>query len=456
MTRFTNTVGSGWRWLSSHLKALAATGLVAIAGVIFTSLFWATPAELWNRQIVVPVKRIVQGLRPNITEGEAFRIARLHVGSGVVKAIPFRNVDDPNQLIAVWGDALSRCLDTKCPHGSGSLQLTLLSGGPTYDKTETNVFSVEPYYPVGVERLPRFYPLYFDVIDRDSDGTYEVISFTEEAGMTSSYRDWFLTLLDTKTHNVAQLRFTVSRTDRTSPITGTDDPLLKSWLRERYEEFQANFWKTDCSRTESGNLTCQTQMTEVGSPFTAQDMNFEETDAQREALEKWVEDNGGNFTFGKIQLAFTPENFSSIPDEPTCRIEFDNRRLDIAFRGDIFLSDLKNKTATVLYVQDGKHHSSVQAVIVGQKYIWLGLAANKQLVAIDKNSMEAIPAEIPEWDKIVKTEDFFLPTETKDVQLDELRIFKGKLHFSDIRLTPHIDGDLVRDSEFSKAKTCGG
>ncbi|MHC2355556.1 hypothetical protein ACVMB3_005077 [Sinorhizobium meliloti] len=453
METFSKTVAKGLNWLLQHIKPLAATGSMAIAGVIFTSLFWTTPARLWDGYVLVPLKEIIQGIRPNISEEEAFRVGRLHVGSGVVKAIPFRNVDDPNQLIAVWSDALSVCGDTDCPFGAGAIQLTLLSGGPTYEKIETKIFAVEPYYPVEIERLSKFYPLYFDVIDRDSDGSKEIISFTEQAGMTASHREWILNLFDTKTSAIAQLKVMESRTDRTSPVTGTDDPLLKSWLRERFEEFQENLWRTECSRTRKGGLTCQAEMTGDG-PFLVHDNDPEENGAQRDALEKWVEDNGVNFTFGKIRLRFSSDVYSSISENPDCRIVFGNRRIDIEFRGDIYISDLDQKSTSVLYVQDGKHHSSVRSVIVGRKYIWIGLAASKKLIVIDKGTMESLAMDIPEWDELVKTPDFFLPNDTKDVQLDELGIKNGKLYFSDIELSPILNDERVPLSEFARAQTC--
>jgi len=438
----------GWAW--GILKIFLVTCGATVTTALLVSYF-NYDAETWlNRNVSVPTKQWYQArARPDIPREEALRLAKVNVGSRTVMAIPFHNIDDPNQYIAVWTDSGNDECEpaATCPLGWGTLELNLMVGGGVYQNFPTHNRAISLVLRYAADDPEEYYPVYFALTDWNGDGAKEVLSFSDQNGMTAGYEETFVSLFDTKTRVTAQLRAMASSTDRSVKMIGSEDPALHAWLIARYDEYQRSKGMRDCLRDIAGDLNC---------PETPSDDIPDEDQPAYENREKWinrwVEMNGGNFTFGKITPAFSKELYEIVGG--SCSATDGKQTVSIEFKGEIFLTNEETMETTVLYVQDGRHHREIPGAVIGKRYFWLALAAEGKMIAIERETLESKAVNVENWSLVGEPESPQVQEKRKDVQLDGFDFERGYITGDGKRLKLSIDETPIDRSEFKDAKYC--
>src|SRR5690606_30663578 len=67
------------------------------------------------------------------------------------------------------------------------------------------------------------------------------------------------------------------------------------------------------------------------------------------------------------------------------------------FKGPLSIFDRDARKIGVLYVQDGSHHREIPSVVLGADFLWLGLAVDNDLIAINLEPLEAIAVSVRQW-----------------------------------------------------------
>lgn len=411
----------------------------------------------------------------NIKPEEALRIARSTVGSRTIWAVPFRNRDDDNQYIAVWYERDYRndpCEGEKAPApgwcelGLGPIDLDILVGNEdTYERQRTHVTSgtsaggMDPEYLATITKasgqplLPQW-----GVVDRDGDGRKEVLSVADSTG-TAPTLPVYVSLYETATGQVRQLRSFPSRFSVKNEFYNVGSSAVRAWLIARLAEFRDNDGDI-CRRDSIGKLTCTVSaaLNKEQAENKPRDGAVTAEDRWRwKNEEDWVATNGVDFTRGPIKLIWSAGRSLSDGD---CTGRTGNLEWRNAFKGPLIVNDLRAKRKAVAYLQDGDHHREIPAVIFGKRYVWLALAVDKAILAIDPATFELKRFDVPEFAsgipqswvnegkprEMVSDEEI---TATKDFQLDELTLANGRLAYGDLALSLSVPAD-----EFTAATQC--
>lgn len=409
----------------------------------------------------------------NITPEEALRVARATVGSQTVFAIPFRNRDDESQYIAVWyetGYKSDPCASEKSPVPNwcelqlGPIQLDLLVGGDgTYERKSTHITSgtqaggMDPEYLATITKAyGRPIQRNWGVIDRDHDGKKEILSIADSTG-TSPTLPIYVSLYEVATGEVRQLRSYPSRFSVKNEFYNVDTSAVRTWLIARLKEFRGEPGDI-CNRDLEGTLTCsQSEAFKQAQAEEEKLIGTGDWDWMVKAEDDWVASNGVNFTSGRIYLSWHRGRYNPEQDcvGRTGSLEWLN-----VFKGPLVVNDLGSNRKAIAYLQDGDHHREIPAVIFGKRFIWLALAADQSILAIDPKTFELKLFEVPEfangipqsWSEEGKPPEKVSQQEldrTKDYQLDGLMLKGNRLVYRDIALTLSVPTD-----EFFGAQQC--
>lgn len=391
-----------------------------------------------------------------IEPADALRIAKRHVGQNAVFALPFHNAGDPNQFIAVWalpngGECDYEKEPQRCPNGWGGLVAYVLVGNDgVYSVTNTNV----PAFPshldgMAAEGGSSLFWRFAGLTDWNNDGHFEMLSISDQSAMTAPQHVIFVSLYDSHSMKLSQLR--VRTPPDTSELVGEQNASLRAWLTARYEEYFQ--WSYEgCSRARNGVLTC--------APIPPAEISDEAVARLLISMrDDWVELNGNDFTTGQLKLGFRPSREDMAQIQSICDINDGTIRLLSVFKGPLIIENLAGKEAAVLYKQDDKHHREIPSLILGKKFIWMGLRDERGLLAIDRESQEVKSFGIENYTNLFgtpedeKRDEFYYPA--KDRQIEGLSLSAGILKVGDeaIRLLP---GDITLDlkAEFASAPFC--
>lgn len=439
----------------SHIRGIIIGAVLAALAAVSMTVFGHSYQDFLKFRIEIPTKVWLQQTftAPDITEDEAFTAARINIGSEAVYAKPFHNVDNPNQFIAVWSlkDGEECEVKDRCPFGLGALELDLLVGKGRYERIPTFNRAVDLVIGGSVrdrESASTFMPQYFAITDWNRDGTKEVLSFAEQNSMTAAYTEIFVSLYDTATKQTVQLKAMETATDQSAQIAGTSDATLIGWLHDRLAEYRDQTFDGDCTRAIQGKLTCSKANVEPRSP--------EELvrDELHELSELWIVDNGANFVFGQLKLRSKPISMKGESFSPVCQVVDGHKRLDVEFKGEVYITDTTANETALLYLQDGLHHREMPGLVVGKKYYWLPVfSRDGEMVAIDRTTLESIPAKVHEWSKIKESIlDDGRPT--KEYQAPNLALSRRGIAIGGVPLTFSIYDEKVGQTEFASAKFC--
>ena len=427
---------------------------------------------VWN-----PVKTVVENQltdRKNISTAEAFKEARRAVGSRTVFAVPFRNRDDNIQYIAVWNetDGKNDPCDSEgtdvpdwCALQLGPVAVDILVGNDdTYERIPTHItagtqaggIGGDPAAIAKAAGLP--IQRQWGIVDRDGDGKKEILSIADSTG-TSPTLPVYVSLYDTGSGKVLQLRSYPSRFSVRNEFQGVVSGSDRAWLIARLKEFNAQSGDL-CRREPAGALSCTESA--AYKQTMAEDKAMEaEHGGDYEWMEDsngdWVDNNGVDFTQGRITLSWKQGRLDPGDDctGRTGRYEWVN-----VFKGPLVVNDLVGHRRAVAYLQDGDHHREIPRIIFGKRYVWLALVAEKEILAIDPSTFELKRFDVPEfadgipqeWAEEGKPHEM-VPhkelTATKDFQLDGLFVENGHLVYADEALSVPVSTD-----EFVGARQC--
>ncbi|MBY2989002.1 hypothetical protein [Rhizobium leguminosarum] len=453
--RSTKLLGKLAAFLKGIAVTIVGTAATALSAAIIISVSGHNYEDVFKYYLEIPAKVWLQEsfFAPDISEEEAFIAARVNVGSRALYAIPFHNIDDPNQFVAVWADKRDDECATQqsCPFGLGTLELVLLTGKGRYEKVHTNNRAVD--LTIGGSIRDRasagtFTPSYFAVTDWNGDGSKEVLSIADQNFMTAGYTETFISLFDTATRQTVQLKAMETVTDRSTQAVGTSDPLLIGWLHDRLAEYRDLSFDSECARTLQGRLTCS------NAPSPTVPADEEDYGDFQYLFQQWIIENGSDFVFGKLKLSFKKSLLGKATFSAVCKVNDGPRRLDLEFKGELYLTETTSDETALLYLQDGLHHREMPGLVVGKKYYWLPLFSNDgEMVAIDKTTLESVPASTKEWPKLRESvlDD---GRKTKEYQASTLELSGRRLIVNGVPLTLSISGEPVPQSEFASAAFC--
>ena len=391
-----------------------------------------------------------------IAPAEALRIAKRHVGQNAVFAIPFHNAGDPNQFIAVWAKPKGEGCDFElepdtCPTGSGALSAFLLIGkGGTFSVTDTKVPALPSHMDgISAEGGSSIFWHHAGLTDWNNDGKFEMLSIADQSAMTAPRHLIFISLYETNSNKLSQLRVTTP--PDSSELVGEHDAKLRSWLIDRYTEYASQSFE-GCARARTGILTCNP----VSDEEIAEDPNSAFFFG---LLDEWIELNGNDFTTGQLKLSFKPSPADMSSLQSLCEVGDDTIRLHSAFKGPLFIENTGKNEIAVLYKQDDGHHREIPALILGKKYIWMGLRDKDGLLAIDRGSMEVKSIRVKDYSKLFGTiedeqkDEAYYPA--KDRQIENLTVSDKKLKVGDSTIK-FDQSDLTFDAanEFAAAPSC--
>lgn len=422
------------KFASDLVTAIRGNAINTIAaGVIAGSLAAGTYFFGPIREYVSNWREAKNEAESNIDEATALRYARRAVGADARWAMPFRNRGDPSQYIAVWAASSSDsdpCLrDVKpaeCRWGTGAARAVLLVGAddvfevvPTYTYLAPDWLSLEAqaemsWYGMPVER--HFLPFY-GVTDWNGDGVKEVLSIAEQEAMTSPRSVTLVSLFDTRSLAVTQLRVDRSNTISSQRYSGaTPSPALRKWLFGRYNEAWDNFGNDKCARARDGVLTCP-QMPNDPEEEKELEARF---NLESAAIDRWVESNGSNFVLGQIRLNYVAGTILSASNGVMCYLRDGDLALANMFKGPLLLVDTRRARTSALYVQDGDHSREIPNVIVGKRYYWLSMAIRGRPIVIDKRTMQSIRIGVGSLEGTVPDTDRQISDQagTKDQQIN--------------------------------------
>ncbi|CAD7055909.1 hypothetical protein RHAB21_00819 [Pseudorhizobium halotolerans] len=380
-------------------------GIISVGLVLLLGPVWTEVKRAWTNI-------------DNISTDRALALARQVVGARVQIAIPFRNVGNPNQLIATWvtSDAARHdpCItsldddedelpfydEQACPWGSGTAQAILLVGnGDTYQEYPTGTYAfniASPPPEVGEAFSAADYHEYFGVTDWNGDGIMEILSIAAHAGPSVPIHVYRVTLFDTGTYKSVQLEVQSDRNRTIQKLRPTEaENASRAWLNDRWREFLKYYSSEECERDLSGKLTCILIKDEWDSPLSQE--NEQIFVLAGKLHQNWLEQNGSTFSIGKIKLNFLPGEIAETEENGYCEIEDGDVSFVNAFKGPLFVVDRKKKLSSALYVIDGGHYREIPNVIVGREYVWLSLAQHDDLIAIRKATYETVLVDVAEW-----------------------------------------------------------
>ncbi|MEH7839764.1 hypothetical protein V7796_29875 [Rhizobium laguerreae] len=132
----------------------------------------------------------------------------------------------------------------------------------------------------------------------------------------------------------------------------------------------------------------------------------------------------------------------------------DKRRVYVEFKGEVYVTDTTTNRTALLYLQDGLHHREMPGLIVGKRYYWLPVfSRDGEMVAIDRTTLESIPAKVHEWSKIRGTIlDDSRPT--KEYQAPNFALARRGIAISGVPVTFSIYDERVGQTEFASARFC--
>ncbi|MDE4604735.1 hypothetical protein GOD17_29690 [Sinorhizobium medicae] len=399
-------------WVVGFLVEITAEirnhNIKLVAGSIFIGLVFIV-APLW-----IEVQRAWANWN-NITPDRALAFSRQIIGARVQIAIPFKNVGNPNQLIAAWvtkdatrpdpcivaDDTLDAVEDEQeCPWGYGTAQAILLIGNDEiYQEYPTRNYAFNITAPppeIGGEFTFADYQKYFGVTDWNGDGKMEMLSIAAEASPSRSIGTYLVTLFDTGSLTSVQLRVTSNRNRTTEELNPPEaDNEIRPWLNDRWKELMENYASEACNRNLTGELTCNSFAEETD--FLISEETERVSELAHKLHQKWIENNGSTFVIGNIRLNFLPGEVIETEQNGYCEIEDGDLSFVNAFKGPLFVVDKENKRSSALYVMDGTHLREIPNIVVGEEYVWLSLAQGGNLIAIKKSSYEAVSVAVAEW-----------------------------------------------------------
>ncbi|NEK17462.1 hypothetical protein [Rhizobium leguminosarum] len=422
-------------------KAIVAL-FVAVAMLMWTPIreTLVTPGLRATNNILFPLK--------TLTEEEANRLAHRFVGKRTRLAIPFRNANDPNDHILVWAASGDCETSDNCPFGTGAVEAVLLSGkGEAFERTDTKVPAMAGHVPAEAMDNESRQVDQAALVDMKGDGIKEILAISDQSAFTDAEHTYHVTLYDTSKKSAVMLSYTADRNGAKETIFSGGDPTTKAWLIARSEEYLSADLG-NCVRSDVGVLSCEKRQDTADDDFP----NGAETGAVYDFVfrlsNKWIELNGSDFTLGEMKLAFEPIPDSVDMSLQACWVEAGQFSIYNYFKGPLVIVKNEEQEASALYLQDGSHHKAVPSVIVGQKYIWPGLAVNGRLLAIDRTDWSVTSFDVSEWKNSP-----FKPDEFQAVMKDQqvtLSLQNGKLG----QITPIDESGKKMIKEFQKAEEC--
>jgi hypothetical protein len=453
---------------------VSSVAAAAVAIIMATALFVWKPLKFFINEKLSESK--------NISNAEALRIARnTPGGKNTIWAIPFRNHSDDNQYIAVWyetdykndpcegdanGAAAAPIVPKWCDFVLGPIELDILVGGDgIYERRETHVTSGtragimdKEYLDTITKSSGASLQHHWGIVDHDGDGKKEVLSIADSRG-TSATLPVYVSLYETATGKVRQLRSLSSRFSQNSDnvFVNVDSNGMHEWLIARFNEFrevkadQFHEVKGDlCQRSLTGKLSCTKSA--LAPPPSTDDKWLANN------WQDWIDNNGVDFTTGKIKLTWTKGRFDSGQED--CVARMGNLEWRNVFKGPLVVNDLAGGRKAVAYLQDGDHHREIPTIIVGKHYVWLALVVDKEILAIDPKTFEVKQFVVPEFAKGIPV-SWSVPGEapeyysdeqikaTKDFRLEGLGLKGNSLAYDETELT--LD---VPPGEFVGAMPC--
>ncbi|MDQ4408689.1 MULTISPECIES: hypothetical protein [unclassified Rhizobium] len=167
-----------------------------------------------------------------------------------------------------------------------------------------------------------------------------------------------------------------------------------------------------------------------------------------------IVDNGNNFVFGRLKLNYSLISMDDGISSPVCQVADDERRVYIEFKDEVYIEDTTTNETALLYLQGGLHHREMPGLSVGKQYYWLLVFSRQgEMVAIDQNTFEPIPAKVHEWSRIKDTIlDDSRPT--KEYQAPNLALSRRGIAINGVPLTFSIYDEGVVQAEFASAEIC--
>ena len=324
----------------------------------------------------------------------------------------FRNVDDPKNYIAVM---MRESIDTyEYPSIDGktrrrnidTIYVVLLIGSATqYHRVDIGLGELD---------LPQ---VDYGVVDANRDG-YKEVFFISASGGSGAY-GMDIMLYNTKDRIISKVfagrEYAIPVLD--IEITGETivDPLIEKWLLEKARNTDEKYYPIADSWYQ-------------------------------EAKHDWILSNGLEFVDGIL----SNKTFQGIPDDykhgASCILK-DNETEWISYsRGPVFCFEKEDDNYYVVYVPTSAYNS-VQYLVSGKKYLWLGLKVNDGILAFNKSdrSLEVIRVEgfkredFSEWmrkerENLLRglTEEEF----QKEITWERLSLDESRLHLN-------VDGSVL-------------
>lgn len=375
------------------LKVIA--GAITAMLVAGTTLAWEPiklklidPGLEWVTERLWPVEILDQRT--------AIQLARTLVGSSALEVIPFRNDRDPNHYVLVWtkGRDCGTENGQSCPHGTGAVYAELLAGSQgQYQRYSTNVPAIVGHNSPEAIHNPDTRALYTGVVDWNGDGVMEILAIADQDAFTSAQHTYFVHLYDTGNHSLSLMSITRDRNGIVKTQFGGTSPQLRAWFIDRFREFiDVSYLGVMCSRNRAGALSCARKLKEE---LPEADLDYWELRAA--GVGDWLVSNGGDFTLGKIAVDFRPIPNGIDVLENSCALWHENIAFLNYFKGPLSIFDRDARKIGVLYVQDGSHHREIPSVVLGADFLWLGLAVDNDLIAINLETLEAIAVSVRQW-----------------------------------------------------------
>ncbi len=473
---------AGWlKKLSGEVAGSIRSDIVGWIGRGIVALVIAVPAYYFG--IASNAARNMWADWFNIDSAEALSIARTSIGRSVLWAVPFRNWGDSAQYIAVWADNHA---NPKTPCGEeptpgppcdlvgGSVSAYLLIG-------DEGIYEVVPTYLTALTGLPLLNPLEFEstadndaaarrflswygVTDRNDDGIKEILSIANPSAMTDPQQIYLVSLFDSVTRQASQLRVDLNNVRASQSFVRIEsaDASLRAWLAARFTEISTYITADGCARELAGKLDCppDSEAAHMAAEAAAEQAEQAKADETRFALldalvADWTGSNGSDFVDGKMKLTF--RDGTVLPNDGDCYLQEADLEWVNVFKGPLVVNDRSAHKTAALYVQDGDHHREIPNIIVGRRYLWLSLAKDGKIVAIDRSDNKVALVTVKGWKGKVPDHEGEPGMEraTKEQQIYTLAFTNGRLSLNGKSLSLQIAGKAVDQAdEFVAAMSC--